>query len=229
MTAAAGRPVDAVLFDLFGTLLSLRPLDDACDALVPGRGVELAARWRARQLELSWLRTAMQLWVDFDQVTADALGHVLREMGVAAERDAVARASGAFAALPLLPEVLPVLGALREGGLRTGILTNASAATLESVMRRTGLNVDHALSVDAAQRFKPHPAVYELGTKASGLTADRIGFVTGNAWDAAGAGTFGFRVAWLRPPGSAAVLPPVGAPEPIEATWAEVSGIFLGS
>ena len=80
MTAASGRPVDAVLFDLFGTLLSLRPLDDVCEGIAPGRGAELAARWRARQLELSWLRTAMQRWVDFDQVTEDALANVLREM-----------------------------------------------------------------------------------------------------------------------------------------------------
>ena len=59
--------------------------------LAPGRGAEIAARWRARQLEASWLRTAMERWVDFDVVTADALGHVLREMGVAAEPAAVAR------------------------------------------------------------------------------------------------------------------------------------------
>ena len=42
MTEAPGRPVDAVLFDLFGTLLSLRPLDDVCEFLAPGRGTELA-------------------------------------------------------------------------------------------------------------------------------------------------------------------------------------------
>ena len=94
-----------------------------------------------------------------------------------------------------------MLEALRDGGLQTGILTNASAATLDAVLRRTGLTVDHALSVDAARRFKPHPAVYELGTKATGLPAERVGFVTGNAWDAAGAGTFGYRVAWLHAPG----------------------------
>ena len=228
MTEVPGRPVDAVLFDLFGTLLSLRPLDDVCEALAPGRGAELAGRWRARQLELSWLRTAMQLWVDFDRVTEDALENVLREMDVAAEPAAVASTTGAFRDLPVNPEVANVLEALCDGGLRTGILTNASVATLDSVLRRTGLDVDYALSVDAARRFKPHPAVYELGTKATGLSADRIGFVTGNAWDAAGAGTYGFRVAWLRPPGSGAALPPVGAPKPIEATWNDIPGIFLG-
>ena len=93
-----GRPVDAVFFDLFGTLLSLRPLDDACDRLAPGRGAEIAARWRARQLEASWLRTAMDRWVDFDAVTLDPLRAVLDELGIAANHDlsALADAFRAF-------------------------------------------------------------------------------------------------------------------------------------
>ena len=79
--------VGAVFFDLFGTLLSLAPLDDACDRLAPGRGAEIAARWRARQLEASWLRTAMERWADFDVVTREALRATLEELGHRASRD----------------------------------------------------------------------------------------------------------------------------------------------
>ena len=227
--AASIRPVvGAVFFDLFGTLLSLRPLDDACEALAPGHGAELAGRWRTRQLELSWLRTAMERWVDFDEVTRDALGSVLAEMGVQPDAAAVARTADAFRELPVHPEVPDVLAGLRDGGVQTGILTNASRATLDAVLARTGLPMDHALSVDAARRFKPSPVVYALATDATGLPAARIGFVTGNAWDAAGSSAFGFRVAWLRAPGGPP-LPPVGAPAPIEAIWASIPGIFLAA
>jgi len=225
-TRSARRAVDAVFFDLFGTLLSLRPLDDACEALAPGRGAELAARWRTRQLELSWLRTAMERWADFDEVTRDALGSVLAELGVQPDAAAVARTGGAFRELPVHPEVPDVLARLRDGGVLTGILTNASRETLDAVLARSGLPVDHALSVDAVRRFKPSPAVYALATDATGLPAARIGFVTGNAWDAAGSSAFGFRVAWLRAPGGPA-LPPVGAPLPIEATWTSLPDMFL--
>jgi 2-haloacid dehalogenase len=221
-----GAPVDAVFFDLFGTLLSLGPLDDACEALAPGAGSELAARWRTRQLELSWLRTAMERWVDFDQLTADALDVVVREFDLSPPAGAAERTAGAFRALPVRPEVHGVLTRLRANGVITGILTNASRSTLDSVIDRTGLRIDHALSVDAVQRFKPSPAVYALATGATGLPADRIGFVTGNAWDAAGASAFGFRVAWLRGPGGAP-LPPVGAPQPTEATWDSLHEVFL--
>jgi 2-haloacid dehalogenase len=221
------RDVDAVFFDLFGTLLSLRQLDDACETLAPGRGGELAARWRSRQLELSWLRTAMECWVDFDAVTSDALGAVLRELGVRADTDAVTRVAGAFRELPVHPEAPGLLEQLRDCGLAIGILTNASRATLDAVLARTGLPMDHTLSVDAARRFKPSPAVYALATEATGLPPERIGFVTGNAWDAAGSSAFGFRVAWLRAEGGPP-LPPVGAPDPIEATWETLPAVFLG-
>jgi 2-haloacid dehalogenase len=220
------RAIDAVFFDLFGTLLSLRPLDSVCERLAPGRGAELAARWRARQLEVSWLRTAMERWVDFDAVTEAALANVLEEMGIASDAALVARAAGAFRELPVYPDAPSVLARLREGGLVTGILTNASRGTLDAVVVQTGLEVDHALSVDAARRFKPSPAVYALATEATGLPAERIGFVTGNAWDAAGSSAFGFRVAWLRAPGGPP-MPPVGAPDPIETSLKSVPAVFL--
>ena len=224
MTAA--RPADAVFFDLFGTLLSLAPLDVACDRLSPGRGAEIAARWRARQLEASWLRTAMEQWADFDVVTLDALRAAVQEFGVggSADESVLREVAEAFIDLPLVDGASEVVQGLRAAGIVTGILTNASSRALDRVSGRLP-PMDHYLSVDAARQFKPHPSVYQLAVDATGLPAMQIGFVTANGWDAAGAGAFGFRVAWLRP-GPAASLPAVGAPEPIIATWPEIVRIF---
>jgi 2-haloacid dehalogenase len=222
---SAARPVDAVFFDLFGTLLSLAPLDAACDRLAPGRGAEIAARWRTRQLEASWLRTAMDRWVDFDVVTLDALAGTLDELAIDRPSDPGVVA-GAFAELPLTEGAEEAVRALHAGGLATGVLTNASARTLERAVSRLEMPMDHLLSVDAARRFKPDPSVYQLAVDATGLPAERIGFVTANGWDAAGAGAFDFHVAWLRP-SPTAVLPSVGAPEPVVATWPNLPRIFL--
>jgi 2-haloacid dehalogenase len=225
----AARRIDAVFFDLFGTLLSLSPLDEACDRLSPGRGAEIAARWRARQLEASWLRTAMERWVDFDVVTLDALRATLQEFGVtgSADESVLHEVADVFIDLPLVDGASKVVQGLRAAGLVTGILTNASSPALDRVHPRIP-PMDHYLSVDAARQFKPHPSVYQLATDATGLTAKQIGFVTANGWDAAGASAFGFRVAWLRPT-STASLPVVGAPEPIIATWPEIVTIFIGN
>ena len=223
MTAA--RATDAVFFDLFGTLLSLAPLDDACERVTAGRGAELASRWRARQLEASWLRTAMDRWADFDTVTRDALIDTLEELGLAIPDD-VDTLVDAFTDLPLVPDAVDAVARLRHAGVATGILTNASTRSLDRIVDRLRLPIDHRVSVDAARRFKPHPAVYQLAVDATSLSPGRIGFVTANGWDAAGAGAFGFHVGWLRSD-PAARLPAVGAPEPVIVTWPQIATTFL--
>ena len=220
--------VGAVFFDLFGTLLPLGPLDDACDALAPGRGREIAARWRARQIEASWLRTITGRWADFDAITIEALRATLDELDVVSDDTAVGDVATAFATLPLDARAAVGIERLRAGGVALGVLTNASAATLAAVAARLELPFDHLLSVDAVRRFKPDPAVYRLAVAATGIAPERIGFVTANGWDAAGAGAFGFRVAWLAR-ASRAGLPAIGAPPPLDVSWTDVPAVFLGS
>ena len=167
----------------------------------------------------------MERWVDFDVITHDALAATLDELGIRIPPDLDAVADS-FVDLPLADEAAEVVRRLHEQGVTTGVLTNASIATLERVGDRLGPTFEHLLSVDAARRYKPHPTVYQLAVDATGLEPARIGFVTANGWDAAGAGAFGFRVAWLRTD-PAGRLPSVGAPEPIIATWADIVSTFV--
>jgi 2-haloacid dehalogenase len=147
------------------------------------------------------------------------------DVGGSADESLLREIGDAFVDLPLVDGASKVVQGLRAAGLVTGILTNASSRALKRVSRRLP-PMDHYLSVDAARQFKPHPRVYQLAVDATGLPAMQIGFVTANGWDAAGAGAFGFRVAWLRP-GQIPGLPAVGAPEPIIATWQEIVPIFI--
>jgi 2-haloacid dehalogenase len=166
----------------------------------------------------------MERWADFDIVTRDALLATLHELGVEPPSD-LAAAAGAFLDLPVADGAAEAVQSLRETGVSTGVLTNASTKTLHHVTARLDLVFDHLLSVDLARRYKPHPSVYRLAVDATGVEPARIGFVTSNGWDAAGAGAFGFRVAWLRPDAKAR-LPAVGAPEPTIATWADIARRF---
>ena len=220
-----GRP-GAVYFDLYGTLLDLGPLDDACEALVPGRGAAFARTWRMEQLRLTWLRTIMGAWVDFAAVTEAALAATAATFAVDSTV-ATATLGEAFRRLPARPEAPGVLSELREAGCRLGVLSNGSRAMLTGSLDETGLAalVDDVLSVDVVRRYKPDPAVYDLAVRASGLPPDEIGFVTANDWDAAGAAAFGLQVVWLRPPGAVA-LPAVGAPVTRVASWDDLVAAF---
>jgi 2-haloacid dehalogenase len=218
-------PVAAVWFDLFGTLVDLGPLVDACEMAAPGNGARLAARWRARQVEGSWLRTLMGRWAPFETVTKDALADAAADIGV--DVAALEALDGAFERLTARNEAADCLRALRDVGVPTGILSNGSAGMIERTARSAGLRdlVDEVRSVDAVRRYKPDPGVYRLAIDASGVEAARVGFVTANGWDAAGAAASGLRVAWLRPDPDA-IVPTVGVPAPVAATWAEVPHVF---
>lgn len=52
--------------------------------------------------------------------------------------------------------------------------------------------------------FKPHPLVYDLAEQHFGVGRSRVLFVSANAWDVAGAFSYGFRCAWLNRPDAAA-------------------------
>ncbi|MCB1716337.1 MAG: HAD-IA family hydrolase, partial [Candidatus Competibacteraceae bacterium] len=57
--------------------------------------------------------------------------------------------------------------------------------------------LDANLSVESVGIFKPDPRVYQLAVDQLGVTAEQISFQSSNAWDAAGAASFGFKVAWI--------------------------------
>ena len=89
--------------------------------------------------------------------------------------------------------------------------------------------LDDLLSVDAVGRFKPDPAAYQLACEASGVEPARIGFVTANGWDAAGAASLRApcRLASERP--LRPLFPRVGASPPLIATWESLHDLLLVS
>jgi HAD superfamily hydrolase (TIGR01493 family) len=52
--------------------------------------------------------------------------------------------------------------------------------------------LDAVLSVEDAQVYKPHPAVYQLAKARLVLDADEICFISSNGWDGYCAKAFGF-------------------------------------
>ena len=61
---------------------------------------------------------------------------------------------------------------------------------------RLGPLLDAVLSVEDAGVFKPDSRVYALPGAALDLPAERMAFVSSNAWDAQAAAAAGYRVFW---------------------------------
>ena len=201
--------IEAVAFDLYGTLLEVASVGRAA-AEVTTEPAELVELWRQKQLEYSWLRSLMGRYQDFWATTGDALDFALDRLGLVVDDAGRAGLLGAWLDVRPYPEVPGALAALAPR--RLAVLSNGNPDMLEGGLAAAGLrdHFEHVLSVDEVGIFKPHPSVYELALKAFGLPAERILFVSSNAWDAAGARSFGLPVAWVNRTG--APLERLGAP-----------------
>jgi 2-haloacid dehalogenase len=188
--------VKVVLFDAYGTLLDIHGPAQSLAAQLGGKADAISALWRAKQIQYTWLRSLMNRYVPFDEVTADALDHALASNGVADARlrDALL---ALYRTLPAYPDAAPALRALKRAGYATGLLSNGSPGMLAAAIGPAGLSglLDKVLSADEVRIYKPAPVVYQLGLNAFDLAApEQVAFVSANGWDCAGAVSFGFQV-----------------------------------
>ena len=197
MNANRFTGVRACVFDAYGTLFDVHSAVGRHSARLPDAS-GISTLWRTKQLEYTWLRTLMGRYVDFWQITQDALNFALDTYDVA---DAALRQDlmRAYLELSCYLEVPKVLGELKEKGFRCAILSNGSPDMLNAAVRNSELQdfFDAVISVDALGLYKPDPRVYHLAVDQLDLQPREIAFQSSNAWDAAGAGAFGFKVAWI--------------------------------
>ncbi|HYF09274.1 MAG TPA: haloacid dehalogenase type II, partial [Acetobacteraceae bacterium] len=187
---------EAVIFDAYGTLLDVHAaMARHAERVGPGWR-QLSADWRAKQLEYTWVRslTAPALHEDFFLCTRDALDVVCTRHGIgdaALKRDLIQ----AYLTLDAYPEVPEMLRAVRARGIATAILSNGTMNMLIAACEAAGIKalVDEILSVEEVGVFKPDRRVYQLATRQFGCPADRMVFVSSNAWDAQAALHAGFR------------------------------------
>ncbi|WP_321796891.1 haloacid dehalogenase type II [Caballeronia sp. J97] len=196
--------IKAIAFDLYGTLFDVHSVVDRCEQRYAGRGREISALWRQKQLEYTWLRSLMNRYVTFEQATEDALRYTCRHLGLDLDDETRAALCNAYLELRSFPEVPDALLRLRERGLKLAVLSNGSPHSIGSVVGHAGLRdrFDYLLSVDPARIFKPHDRAYALAEQAFGLSRAAILFVSSNPWDATGARYFGFPTGWINRGGS---------------------------
>ena len=65
--------IEVCIFDAYGTLLDVASAVRHKATRIGDDWQALAALWRTKQLEYTWLRSLMDAYVDFRSVTGDAL------------------------------------------------------------------------------------------------------------------------------------------------------------
>ncbi|MBN9076899.1 MAG: haloacid dehalogenase, type II [Rhizobiales bacterium 65-79] len=188
----------AFVFDAYGTLFDVHAaVRRHADAVGPD-GQAISELWRHKQIEYSWVRTLMGSYLDFWELTEQALDFAFAKYP-SADPALKATLLDAYRDLDCYPEVPAVLRALKAEGARVAILSNGSPKMLETAVRKAALDtvLDDVFSVDPIRRFKTDQSVYELVTTAWRLYPDAVSFQSSNRWDIAGATKFGFRTVWI--------------------------------
>jgi 2-haloacid dehalogenase len=203
----------AYVFDAYGTLFDVHSAVARHNALVGDNAARLSQIWRSKQLEYSWTRTAMGRYRDFETLTEEALEFAFKAVP-GTNPQAKATLMEAYQSLDCYKEVPEILRELKKRGHKLAILSNGTAAMLQSAARTAGIDVwlDDIFSVDIVGKYKTMPDCYAIVTNAYRIAANRISFQSSNRWDIAGAAAFGFDCHWINrtsQPDEYSDLPPV--------------------
>lgn len=197
MAAGPLAGAGACVFDAYGTLFDLINPVAARAAKVGDKANPLSELWRRKQLEYSWLRSLMGQHVDFWRITGDALDYAMAALEI---EDVILRADlmELYLSIPTYPEVPDVLTALNDRKIKTGVLSNGAPVMLTSAVNCAKISpmLDVVFSVEDVGVFKPDARVYQMAVDRLKLAPEEIAFFSSNAWDVAGAASFGFKTVW---------------------------------
>ena len=219
--------VKACIFDAYGTLFDIHAPTAAIADELGDVAQPLSDMWRQKQLQYSWLRSLMGQHADFWQITGDALDYALEAHNID-NPDIRQRLMDLYEKLEAYPDASDTLKQLKDAGYHTAILSNGAPGMLEAAIQNSGIGnlIDHPISIEDAGIYKPSSRVYQLGVDRLGVSAQEICFVSANAWDVAGAASFGFQVAHL----NRFVQPPErlpGKPKAILTSLSELPPIIV--
>jgi 2-haloacid dehalogenase len=198
--------IAAIVFDLYGTLLAIDSMRMHCAAAGVRDPGPFVAEWRRKQLEYTFLTTLANVYRDFDALTADALAFTCAQFDVSLNASTQRALTEAWRTMPAYGDVAIVLRALGEKNIPLAVLTNGTPSSANTALEHAGVRslLTDVLSVDSVRAYKPDQRVYALATARFSCEPGEIVFVSSNAWDAWGAATFGFRVAWCNRGGNPA-------------------------
>lgn len=192
------KQIKACIFDAYGTLFDV---NSACRELSKEVGhnwESLASLWRLRQVEYTWLRNSMNEYIDFWQITSDALDYAMETLeieNIKLKQDLLAL----YLKLEAYPEVKDLLKKLKQKGFKTGILSNGSIKMLNSAVDNANIRdlLDGILSVEECEIYKPSKKVYDLVEKNIKVKKENVMFFSSNAWDMHAASNYGFNTIWV--------------------------------
>jgi len=228
---AAQPPVEALLFDVFGTVVDWRSSIIAeLTAFGTQRG--LAADWEAftdqwrglYQPAMEEVRSGRRAWTILDVLHRESLDTLLARHGMAGLSEADrAHINKAWHRLRPWPDAVAGLTRLKSKFI-IGTLSNGNVGLLTRMAKNAGLPWDVVLGAETARAYKPLPEAYRAAARLLNVEPAQVMLVAAHNGDLAAAQAEGLKTAFIPRPAE------YGADQRIdlkaEGAWDFVAGDF---
>ena len=205
--AAAGfdtRPVGALLFDVFGTVVDWRgSIVREGELLAAAKGFEVdwpafADAWRAGyRPAMERVNRGETPWTNIDGIHRRILDDLLPRFGVAGLSEVeVDRLNRAWHRLMPWPDAVAGLHRLRAHRV-VSTLSNGNVALLVNMARHAGLPWDCVLSAELIGKYKPDPSVYTTAARLLGFEPAQVMMVAAHPSDLVAAQGAGLKTAFV--------------------------------
>jgi putative hydrolase of the HAD superfamily len=202
--------IKGMLFDLGGTLFSYARQRGMGHAIFEAAEA-LGLKEERRKIGSAWQTASESVMRDFSKrdyflhrdLFLDTLESFASSFDVSvpkhvAERFHEMQLAAVVDHLPIRPDCLETLRALKAKGVYLAIVSNIDDDYLDPLVEKHGLDelLDHWTSSEEAQSCKPHTGIYQYALKKAGLGSDETLFVGDSLQhDIAGASAAGLRSA----------------------------------
>ena len=191
------KNIKAIIFDAYGTLFDVNSAVKMCKNKIGDKWENFSNYWRMTQLEYTFLRTLMDRYEDFWQITEDSLDKSMKVYKI--DNSLKKELLNLYKKLSVFPEVKQTLIKLKEKKLKLAILSNGTPTLLDGLVNSNNLNdlFDDIFSIDEVKVYKPSPKVYEMPIKKYKIKKNEVAFLSANTWDVSGGGNYGYSSIWV--------------------------------
>jgi 2-haloacid dehalogenase len=189
--------INTLFFDLNETLLDTQTLHTIFEESFDHPGA--FPQWFTKMLFMSNTLGIVGEYKGFDTLAEEALNQVFmenRKLPSAPTKDLIL---SQFRQLSPHDDVIPALEWVKTKGLRCVAVSNSTQEMMHEQLQHAGLTdyFDNIYSVDAVQRAKPFPEIYQHAANKEGCTPEQIAMIASHDWDILGAKQAGFRTGYI--------------------------------
>ncbi len=187
-------------FDVYGTLINTSGVYQALREMTGEQASLLMDTWRNKQLEYSFRRGLMKSYIDFSQVTRQALLFSCKTLQIELSGEQQEALMQEYTRLPAFPDVPEALRALKADGHRLYAFSNGSKKAVDTLLNQADILpfFDGTVSIEDVAVFKPSPEVYAYFNQKTNSEKAATWLISGNTFDVIGALSFGMKAAWLK-------------------------------